>query len=72
MQFLVRTADRTEVRLQANKGELVEKVRADVAKHFNTPTSRVRLILLGKQMEDGRTLLDYRLQQDDVILFLLR
>ena len=52
------------VPLEVSPGELVEDVKSHIQLRKDIPQERQRLIFAGKQLEDGRTLAHYNIQEE--------
>eukprot|EP00011_Vannellida_sp_DIVA3-517-6-12_P006433 CAMPEP_0114626902 /NCGR_PEP_ID=MMETSP0168-20121206/12021_1 /TAXON_ID=95228 ORGANISM="Vannella sp., Strain DIVA3 517/6/12" /NCGR_SAMPLE_ID=MMETSP0168 /ASSEMBLY_ACC=CAM_ASM_000044 /LENGTH=75 /DNA_ID=CAMNT_0001838221 /DNA_START=147 /DNA_END=374 /DNA_ORIENTATION=+ len=73
MKTYVRTLTGKTVELDVETNAPVEAVKAKLLQQVGLPftVGQIRLILCGKQMEDGRTMADYTLR-DKVIDLVLR
>jgi ubiquitin C len=67
-QVYVRTLPGRTLTLDVLSGTTVEQFKAKLQGMMGIPTSMQRLIVLGKQLEEGRTLADYNVQQGATIL----
>ena len=72
MQIFVKTITGTNITLEVESSDTVESIKTKIQEKEGTPIEQQRLMFGEKQLEDGRTLADYNIQQDSNIKLLLK
>lgn len=72
IQLFVKTLTGKTITFDVEADDTIERVKQLIYEHEDLPIDQQRLIFSGKQLEDGRTLMDYNITSESTVQLMLR
>lgn len=71
MEIFIKTVAGQSITLEVELSDSIQSVKEKIQDHTGTPPDHQRLIFLGRQLQDDKTLADYGIEKESTIEIIL-